>query len=76
MTFDLKGGFDVCEKFIAAVSPQIAYVPTMGDMDTILLHARSTFGDAYPDSMIRLSVGVENPESLIEILQRALSECD
>ncbi len=80
ITFDLKGvdperKGEAARRFISAVSQQVPLIPTLGDAGTSLLHVESVWGDKYPlPGMIRLSVGIENYESLESTLLSALDE--
>ena len=74
ITFELKGGRRACNRFTEKVAYKIPYVTTLGDIETILLHVPSTFGeDKYPyPGMIRLSIGIEPYDKLKECLLSAL----
>jgi len=70
LTFDIKGSTDEdkrekCNRFIAALEDTIPLVPTLGEVDTILLPVEPVWGAKYPlPGVIRLSVGIENVEIL------------
>ena len=74
ITFELKGGRKACDRFTENIAHQIQYIPTLGNVETILLHVSSTFGeDKYPHpGMIRLSVGIEPYDQLKESIISAL----
>ncbi len=74
ITFELKGGRKACDRFIENVAHKIQYIPTLGNVETILLHVPSTFGqDKYPHpGMIRLSVGIEPYDQIKEYILSAL----
>lgn len=80
VTFDIKGkSFEEkqqkCNKFIQAVSNSIPLVPTLGDADTILMPVEPVWGDRYPfPGMIRLSIGIENVDKILETLNSRLNE--
>jgi cystathionine beta-lyase/cystathionine gamma-synthase len=80
ITFELKGvdperKGEAARRFISAVNRQVPQIPTLGDVDTSLLHVESVWGDKYPlPGMIRLSVGIENYESLESALLSGLDE--
>ncbi len=80
VTFNIKGkSFEdkqqKCNKFIQAVSSNIPLVPTLGDADTILMPVEPVWGDRYPfPGMIRLSIGIENADKIVEILNSGLKE--
>ncbi|PKP39032.1 MAG: hypothetical protein CVT98_03625 [Bacteroidetes bacterium HGW-Bacteroidetes-15] len=82
ITFDLEGkSNDIkrerCNKFIYALKDEIPLVPTLGDVDTILMPIEPVWGDKYPfPGMIRLSVGIENIDRLIGSISKALDELD
>jgi cystathionine beta-lyase/cystathionine gamma-synthase len=70
ITFDIRGdGLDAkraaCDRFIATLSDDIPLIPTLGDVETILLPVEAVWGEKYPyPGMIRLSVGIETYASL------------
>ena len=72
ITFDIIGGKKECDNFFNQAIPKIRYVPTLGDVDTMFLHVQSTFGEAYKENSIRLSVGIEDVDVTIEVLGAAL----
>jgi cystathionine beta-lyase/cystathionine gamma-synthase len=75
ITFELKGGRAACDGFVEAVGEHIAYITTLGDAESILMHVPSTFGaDKYPyPGMLRLSVGFEPYAELEAHVLAALS---
>ncbi len=78
ITFDLKGDSPEhkrarCEVFVAALEEKIPLVPTLGEVDSILVPIEAVWGTKYPEpGMIRLSVGIEPAEHIIEWLENAL----
>jgi cystathionine beta-lyase/cystathionine gamma-synthase len=70
ITFDLKGEnpgekSEAARRFISAVSRQIPLVPTLGAVETLMLHVESVWGDKYPSpGLFRFSVGIENYQDL------------
>lgn len=74
ITLEIKGGRKACDRFIENVAYKIQYIPTLGNVETVLLHVSSTFGeDKYPHpGMIRLSVGIEPYDQLKECILSAL----
>jgi len=78
ITFDIKGISDEdkrgkCNTFIKNLSEQIPLIPTLGEADTILLPVEPVWGAKYPlPGVIRLSVGIEETETLINILRKGL----
>ena len=82
ITFELAGKNDE-EKakrrdlFINRVSDHIQLIPTLGDMETILLPVEPVWGEKYPlPGMIRLSVGIEDVNHLEEIVLNTLEKLD
>ncbi|NIM94912.1 MAG: aminotransferase class I/II-fold pyridoxal phosphate-dependent enzyme [Anaerolineales bacterium] len=81
ISFELKGGFEAAQKMLDAVQVMTLGV-SLGNVDTLIQHpagmthvqvppeARREMG--ISDSMVRLSVGVENVEDLITDLGQAL----
>lgn len=82
ITFDIIGNSNEvkkrrCDQFINALKDDIPLVPTLGDVDTILMPIEPVWGDKYPfPGMVRLSVGVENIDKLIGCISKALDELD
>lgn len=80
VTFDLKGNNftqkqENCNTFIKLVSHDIHLIPTLGDADTILMPVEPVWGDRYPyPGMVRLSIGIEPPERLMNVLKDALDK--
>ena len=74
INFELRDGLQACEKFVEKVSNYIAFVPTLGNAESILLHVPTVFGmEKYPyPGMIRLSVGFEPYEELRDCVISAL----
>ncbi len=63
------------DKFIELVYPEIKLIPTLGDSHTILMPVEPVWGYKYPEpGMIRLSVGFEETEVLLNILSSALNK--
>ncbi len=82
ITFELAGSDDV-EKgkrrdlFIKSVSRNIQLIPSLGDLETILLPVEPVWGEKYPlPGMIRLSVGIEELTHLEEVVLSALDKLD
>jgi cystathionine beta-lyase/cystathionine gamma-synthase len=80
LTFDIKGVSDTdkrekCNRFIAALEDTIPLVPTLGEVDTILLPVEPVWGAKYPlPGVIRLSVGIENINKLKVQIGGALNQ--
>src|SRR5690606_26356118 len=77
----LKGGYDACVAAIGRLQV-ISHVANLGDARTLAIHPASTThsqlteaqqvaAGAGPD-LVRLSIGIENPEDIIADLDRAL----
>lgn len=80
-TIRLKGGYDACVAAIERLQ-MISHVANLGDARTLAIHPASTThsqlteaqqiaAGAGPD-LVRLSIGIENPEDIIADLDRAL----
>lgn len=78
ITFDLKGSTPEekrkrRDRFIAAVSPEIRLIPSLGDFHTILMPVEAVWGAKYPEpGMIRLSIGFERRALLESVIRRGL----
>ncbi len=82
LSFELRGGLAVAERFIARLQIP-ANAPSLGGVESLVTRpattshaglspeARANLG--IGDGLVRLSVGLEAPEDLIEDLDRALS---
>ena len=81
MSFELKDGYEAGKKFMNNLS-LCKNAVSLGTCDTILCHPASTthagvtkeirIQSGITDGLIRLSVGLENVEDIIEDLERAL----
>lgn len=81
VTFTLRGDRDVASRFIAAAR-RIPFCPSLGDICTTLNHPASTSHRLLSpearaklgilDGTIRLSVGIESPEFVIEAIEEGL----
>jgi cystathionine beta-lyase/cystathionine gamma-synthase len=82
ITFDFAGKDAVARRsrrdmFISLVSEKIKLIPTLGDPHTILMPVEAVWGAKYPEpGMIRLSVGFEEYEELLETISLALATID
>jgi cystathionine beta-lyase/cystathionine gamma-synthase len=75
ITFELSGGRSACETFVNSIRDRVAYVPTLGDANSILLHVESVFGSKYPlPGMIRFSVGCERFDNLRDVIEHGLDK--
>jgi cystathionine gamma-synthase len=74
LSFEVKGGK---EKAIATVAATRVFVraTSLGGVESLIEHRWSTEGpgSTTPEGLIRLSVGLEHPDDLIEDLEQALS---
>lgn len=81
LSFGVKGGRDAGRKFIETV--QLAsHLANVGDAKTLVIHPGSTThrqltpeqlaASGISDDLVRLSVGLEDPDDIIEDLARAL----
>jgi len=81
MSFELKGGFDAGVRFINRLRLCTSAV-SLGTCDTLISHPASTTNYGVPrekriqfgitDGLIRLSVGIENVEDIIQDLEQAI----
>ncbi|MDB5230688.1 MAG: cystathionine gamma-synthase, partial [Chitinophagaceae bacterium] len=82
MSFELKGGIEAGKKFIDKLRMCIRAV-SLGTLDTLVSHPASMSHHSIPkserekygitDGLIRMSVGIENIEDLLNDLEQALS---
>jgi O-acetylhomoserine (thiol)-lyase len=82
LTFGLKGGFDAGVELISNVK-LFSHLANIGDTRSLILHPASTTHRQLTDEqkrtagagpeVVRLSVGIEDVEDLIEDLDQALS---
>jgi O-acetylhomoserine (thiol)-lyase len=81
-TFGVNGGYDAGVKFIAGVN-LASHLANVGDAKTLVIHPASTTHQQVPDAdrqamgigddMIRISVGIEAVEDIVDDLDRALA---
>ncbi|MBU06070.1 MAG: PLP-dependent aspartate aminotransferase family protein [Gammaproteobacteria bacterium] len=72
ITFDLARSKEDCYRFVEELSDGIPHIGSLGDVTTSFLHVKACFGEGYEPSTIRLSVGVEPVEQIINSLKDAL----
>jgi O-acetylhomoserine (thiol)-lyase len=83
-TFSLKGGFEAGQKVVDTVQ-MISLVANLGDSRTLIAHPASMMhrqlkeeeqraAGAAPE-VIRLTIGLEDPEDIINDLAQALDQC-
>ncbi|HKY47828.1 MAG TPA: O-acetylhomoserine aminocarboxypropyltransferase/cysteine synthase family protein [Acidimicrobiia bacterium] len=81
-TFGVRGGYDAGKRFIEKVE-LASHLANVGDAKTLVIHPASTTHQQVPieernasgvgDEMIRISVGIEDVEDIIDDLDRALA---
>lgn len=81
--FGVKGGFEAGAKFIDSVK-MISHLANIGDARTLVIHPASTTHQqlsseerkkaGVSDDFVRMSVGIENVDDIIEDLEQALNK--
>ena len=82
VVFGVSGGYDAAVKIIDSIE-LFSHLANVGDAKSLILHPASTShsqlteaqqreGGLTPD-LIRLSIGLEHPDDLIEALDQALA---
>jgi methionine-gamma-lyase len=81
LSFELAGGLEAGKTFMDKLQ-FCTLAPTMGDVDTLVLHPASMshlrvprevrLANQITDGLIRLSVGIENVEDIINDLEQAI----
>ena len=84
LSFELRGGIEAAERFIHNTTLPIV-APSLGGVETLITRpATTSHSGMFPedrqrlgisDSLIRVSVGIEATEELIEDFDRALKAC-
>lgn len=82
LAFTLRGERSAADRFIAAAK-RIPFCPSLGDLSTTLSHPQSTSHRGLSEAdrrklgitggTIRLSVGIESPEAIVDALQEGLA---
>ena len=74
LSFQLKGGLDEAMK-VAAKVKLFTRATSLGGTESLIEHRASVEGPdtRTPDNLLRVSVGLENSDDLIEDLAQALS---
>lgn len=82
LSFEVKGGYESGKKVMNAVK-LFARAASLGDTRSLIVHSASTSHQAVPkdkrlaagitDGLVRLSVGIEGADDLIQDLNQALS---
>jgi cystathionine gamma-synthase len=77
LAFDVKGGRDASLK-VAAALRLIVNATSLGGTESLIEHRKSIEGSETetPDNLLRLSVGLEHADDLIEDLKQALDSLD
>jgi len=80
-TFGVDGGYDAGRRFIQSVN-LASHLANVGDAKTLVIHPASTTHQQVPyaergamgigDDMIRISVGIESVDDIVDDLDRAL----
>ena len=83
VTFEVKGGLDQGRKFLNALK-MISHTPNLGDTRTIAIHPASTTHSKLTDAeraavgitpgLIRIAVGLENVQDIIEDVDQAITQ--
>lgn len=83
MSFELKGGIEAGKKLMNSVELCVLAV-SLGDVDTLIQHPASMTHSVVPkeerlaggitDGLVRLSVGIEDVEDIIDDLKQALDQ--
>lgn len=82
-TFGVKGGYDACVKLVDSVE-LFSHVANLGDARSLIIHSASTThrqlteeqqeaAGAAPN-VVRLSIGIEDPDDIIADLDQALTK--
>jgi O-acetylhomoserine (thiol)-lyase len=82
VVFGVKGGYNAAVKLIDNIT-LFSHLANVGDAKSLILHPASTShsqlspqqqleGGLTPD-LVRLSIGIEHPDDLIEALDKALA---
>ncbi len=84
VTFELKGGIDSGRKFLNALQ-MLSMTNNLGDSRSIASHPASTTHSKLTDEerkavgitpgLIRISVGLEHPEDILNDIRQALDKC-
>ncbi len=82
-TFAIKGGYDNCVKLINSVE-LFSHVANLGDARSLIIHSASTTHRQLTDeqrvasgalpNVVRLSIGIEDPDDIIADLDQALTK--
>jgi cystathionine beta-lyase/cystathionine gamma-synthase len=85
VTIRLRGGREAATRFIRAAK-EIPFCPSLGELSTTLSHPVSTSHRSYSDAQlhslgisdatIRLSIGLESPEFIVQAIKQAVVGMD
>ncbi|MCX5769861.1 MAG: PLP-dependent transferase, partial [Candidatus Hydrogenedentes bacterium] len=81
VSFDIKGGLPQAKRFLDGL--KLCFIaPSLGGVETLITHPalvsyydltrKERYALGITDTLLRLSVGIEEPEDLIKDLDRAL----
>ena len=73
LSFDVKGGAEAALKVVSRLKLAIP-ATSLGGVETLIEHRATVEGvhSDVPKGLLRLSVGVENPDDIIDDLTQAL----
>ena len=84
LTFELKGGKEAGQKFISSLK-LVSHLANIGDAKTLAIHPSSTTHEqltpeeqisaGVTPGLVRLSVGIEHLDDIIEDIAQALEQC-
>ena len=82
-TFAMKGGYEACVKFVNSLEI-FSHVANLGDARSLVIHSASTThrqltpeqqaATGAEPNVVRLSIGIEDPDDLIEDLNQAIAK--
>ena len=82
-TFRLRGGYEACVKLVDSVE-LFSHVANLGDARSLIIHSASTThrqltaeqraAAGAGDDVVRLSIGIEDPDDLIADLEQGLAQ--
>jgi cystathionine gamma-synthase len=77
LSFEVKGGREPAIQVVAGVNLFVR-ATSLGGVESLIEHRWSTEGpeSTTPEGLIRVSLGLEHPDDLIEDLDRALRQAD
>ncbi len=72
ITFDLARDDKECSQFVDDLSLHIPHIGSLGEVETTFLHIESCFLEGYNQSSIRLSIGIDSADDIINKSDTAL----